>query len=153
MRMISEMSDMKCTMSVFRAMIVMGLLAGCSTQPVSQGRMPLNVSLSMYSVNYFNRLALEHPFFDCLMSISLVDTPLSDLTWIVTEQTGISIHAIDHAGDKTITVAFSERSLRSILLELAATYGLLYEVRLSSSGEIVALMIYNVDPMRCGVES
>jgi len=142
---------MKCTKSALLAMLVVGLLAGCSTQSVRQERMILNVSLSMHSVNYFNQLALEHPFFDCLMSISLVDKPLSDLNWIVCEQTGISIHAIDGAGNKRITVAVSERSLRSILLELAETYGFLYEVRLFSSGEVVALLIYNVDPMLCGI--
>lgn len=118
----------------------------------SPERMILNVSLSMHSVDYFNRLALEHPFFDRRMTVTLLDAPMADLNDIIAEQTGISVHAIDGAGRKSISVTATERPLRSILLELAETHGLLYEPALSPAGDVAMLFMYNVDPMLGGMK-
>ena len=117
----------------------------------SPERMILNVSLSMHSVDYFNRLALEHPFFDQRMTVKLLDVPMADLNDIIAEQAGISVHAIDGAGHKSISITAAERPLRSILLELAATHGFLYEPALSPEGDVIMLFMYNVDPMLRGV--
>lgn len=124
-----------------------------ATQPTSQGRMTLNVSLSMYSVNYFNRLALAHPFFDQPITAKFTDAPMSDLNWVVCLQAGISIHAIDGAGDKPITVDATDRPLRDILLELGNDCGFLYEAALSPDGEVYMLFMYNVEPILRGVET
>ncbi len=122
-----------------------------ATQPTSQERMPLNVSLSMHSVNFFNRLALAHPFFDQRLTAKFADAPMADLNWAVSQQAGISIHAIDGAGDKPITVDAKDRPLRDILLELGDACGFLYEVQLSSSGDVAMLFMYNVEPVLRGV--
>ena len=115
--------------------------------------MILNVSLSMHSVNYFNRLALEHPFFDQPLTAQFADAPMADLNWAVSQQAGISIHAIDGAGDKPITVDAKDRPLRDILLELGDACGFLYEVQLSSSGDVAMLFMYNVEPILRGVRT
>ena len=117
----------------------------------SPERMILNVSLSMHSVDYFNRLALEHPFFDRRMTVKLLDAPMADLNDIIAEQAGISVHAIDGAGRKSIAITTAERPLRSILLELAEAHGFLYEPALSPEGDVSMLFMYNVDPMLKGI--
>ena len=124
-----------------------------ATQATSQERMILNVSLSMHSANYFNRLALEHPFFDQPLTAQFADAPMADLNWAVSQQAGISIHAIDGAGDKPITVDAKDRPLRDILLELGDACGFLYEVQLSSSGDVAMLFMYNVEPILRGVRT
>lgn len=124
-----------------------------ATQATSQERMILNVSLSMHSVNYFNRLALEHPFFDQPLTAQFADAPMADLNWAVSQQAGISIHAIDGAGDKPIMVDAKDRPLRDILLELGDACGFLYEVQLSSSGDVAMLFMYNVEPILRGVRT
>lgn len=117
----------------------------------SPERMILNVSLSMHSVNFFNRLALEHPFFERRMTVKLLDAPMADLNDIIAEQAGISVHAIDGAGRKSISITAADRPLRSILLELAETHGFLYEPALSSEGDVIMLFMYNVYPMLRGL--
>ena len=118
----------------------------------SPERMILNVSLSMHSVDYFNRLALEYPFFDQRMTVKLLDAPMADLNDIIAEQAGISVHAIDGAGSKSISITAAEQPLRTILLELAATHGFLYESAQSPDGDVIMLFMYNVEPMLRGVE-
>lgn len=124
---------------------------GDAPQAESPERMILNVSLSMHSLDFFNRLALEHPFFERRMTVKLLDAPMADLNDIIAEQAGISVHAIDGAGRKSISITATERSLRSILLELAETHGFLYEPALSPEGDVIMLFMYNVDPMLRGI--
>lgn len=145
--MVSVGSVMNSLKGSLLAMLVLGFLAGCSTQPVMPERMITNVSLPMHSVDYFNRFALEHPLFDQLITVEFAAAPMTDLTWVISKQAGISVHAIDRAGGKQITIDAPERPLRSILRELAESYGFLYEVELSSSGDVTSLIIHNVDPI------
>jgi hypothetical protein len=124
-----------------------------ATQPTSQERMILNVSLSMHSVNHFNRLALAHPFFDRPVTAQSAGAPMADLNWTLCQQIGISIHAFDGAGDKPVTVDATDRPLRDILLELGDACGFLYEAALSPEGEVYMLFLHNVEPLLRGPDS
>lgn len=124
-----------------------------ATQPTSQGRMTLNVSLSMHSVNHFNRLALAHPFFDRPVTAQSAGAPMADLNWTLCQQIGISIHEFDGAGDKPVTVDATDRPLRDILLELGDACGFLYEAALSPESEVYMLFLHNVEPLLRGPDS
>lgn len=110
-----------------------------------------NVSLTIYSVQHYNRLELGHEYFDQHLTTATNALSLCELWRIIDrDHRDLWIHTLNGTESKSITIDARNMTLRDILLVVAESVGFLYEVRISPSGDVTSLFVHNVDPILRG---